>query len=314
MSRIHEAMKKAGREGEAQTSGIGQPQTSSAGAVESATEKVVPASAIGLFAHANLSPSTFDEIGKHCSHAEWHPDPDLNVFLSASVNPIAAEQFRTLRSRLYQLRSNQPLRVMLLTSSVALEGKTFIANNLAQALVRQPECRALIIDADLRCPRLHLMLGAPAFPGLSDYLQGNVDESAIIQHGQEGNLYFIPSGTDVNNPSELLSNGRLRILLSRIASAFDWVIVDSPPCLPVADASVLADFCDGVLLVARSGATPAELVQKAVQQLQTRKTVIGVVLNAAEEVAAGYSSYDKGPRLVEPPEKPGQLEIPNLAS
>lgn len=313
MSRIHEAMKKAGREGDAQMSGIGPPQIFSAGPVESASEKVAPGG-IDMLAHATLSPSMFDEIGRRCSHPEWHPDPNLNVFLNPSLSPSAAEQFRTLRSRLYQLRSHQALRVLLLTSSVALEGKTFVANNLAQALVRQPGCRALIIDADLRCPRLHLMLGAPAVPGLSDYLQGNADESAIIQHGQDDNLYFIPGGTDVSNPSELLSNGRLRILLSRIAPAFDWVIIDSPPCLAVADASVLADFCDGALFVARSGSTPSELVQRAVQQLQATKTVIGVVLNAAEEVAAGYSSYDKVPRLVEPPEKATQFKAPNLAS
>ncbi len=84
-----------------------------------------------------------------------------------------------------------------------------MTTNLAQALVRQPDRRVLIIDGDLRCARLHVPLGAPSSPGLSDYLCGEADEMAVIQHGQEGNLCFIPGGKEVTDPSELLSNGRL---------------------------------------------------------------------------------------------------------
>ena len=86
------------------------------------------------------------------------------------------------------------LRTVLVTSSVPTEGKTFVTSNLAQAIVRQPDRRALIIDADLRRPRLHVPFDAPLAPGLSDYLRGEADEAAVIQHGQEGNLCLILAG------------------------------------------------------------------------------------------------------------------------
>ena len=232
----------------------------------------------------------FDDLRARCAHPHWNPDPNLNVFLNPALSPHGAEQFRTLRSRLYQLRSNQPLRTVLITSSVPAEGKTFVTNNLAQAIVRQPDRRALIIDADLRCARLHIPLGAPAAPGLTDYLRGEVDEVSIIQHGMEGNLCFIPGGNEVTNPSELLSNGQLKKLLDRLAPVFDWVLLDSPPCVPVADASILADICDGVLLVVKAGSTPSEVAQRACQELSGRN-VVGVVLNAADESELYGSAY-----------------------
>jgi protein-tyrosine kinase len=304
MSRIHEALKKAEQERAAmQASGasvltappvpnrLAPPATTPAesdGERYLATESVVAHSAGYL---------RFDDLRKHCAHPQWHMDPNVNVFINPALTAHGSEQFRTLRSRLYQMRSSQQLRTLLVTSSVPAEGKTFVTNNLAQAIVRQPDRRALIIDADLRCSRLHVPLGAPASPGLTDYLRGEVDEMAIIQHGLEGNLCFIPGGNQVTNPSELLTNGRLRVLLDRVAPVFDWIILDSAPLLPVADSSFLADLVDGVLLVVRAGQTPAETAQRACQELQGRN-VVGVVLNAVgPDHAAGaydYSAYNYG--------------------
>ena len=232
----------------------------------------------------------FDDLRKHCAHPAWHLDPNVNVFINPELGAHGSEQFRTLRSRLYQIRSAQPLRTLLVTSSLPAEGKSFVTCNLAQAIVRQPDRRALIIDADLRCSRLHVPLGAPASPGLTDYLRGEVDELAIIQHGLEGNLCFIPGGNQVTNPSELLSNGRLRALLERVAPVFDWVILDSAPLLPVSDSSVLSDLVDGVLLVVRAGQTRAESAQRSCQELRGRN-IVGVVLNAVGPQHAYGESY-----------------------
>ena len=244
-------------------------------------------------APVTLSPRDFirfDDLRKRCAHPEWNFDPNVNVFANPSLSEHGAEQFRTLRSRLYQTRAAQPLRTLLVTSSVPGEGKTFVTVNLAQAIVRQPDRRALIIDADLRCPRVHALLGAPSAPGLTDYLRGEADEMAVIQNGPEGNLCIIPGGNDVTNPSELLSNGRLDVLLERLAPVFDWIIVDSPPCLPVADASIIAGICEGVLLVVKAGTTPSAVAQKARQEMQTRN-VVGVVLNAVGEGHLYGSEY-----------------------
>jgi len=294
MSRIHEALKKAEQERAILGTEPGRlPADPILG--PSPIEKAATVAEEDVF----VPPSTplpprgdylrFDDLRANCAHPAWHPDPNSSVFFNAGLSPLGAEQFRTLRSRLYQLRSNQSLRTILVTSALPGEGKTFVTSNLAHAIVRQPDRRALIIDADLRCSRLHLPLGAPSAPGLTEYLRGEADELAIVQHGQDGNLCLIPGGAEVTNPSELLANGRLKILLNRLAPVFDWVILDSPPCLPVADASALADLCDAVLLVVRAASTPAETAQRACQELQGRN-VVGVVLNATEE-GSNYSSY-----------------------
>lgn len=258
----------------------------------SAPPAVLSDLAAGNSSQAGLSAGylRFEDLRARCSHPTWHLDPNVNVFFNTQLSPHAAEQFRTLRTRLYQLRSNQSLRTILITSALAGEGKTFVTNNMAQAIVHQPDRRALIIDADLRCARLHLPLGAPSGPGLSDYLRGKADEMAIIQHGQEGNLCFIPAGSEVSNPSELLSNGRLKKLLDHVAPVFDWVILDSPPCVPVADASILAALCDGIVLVVRAGSTPTHIAQRACQELHGRN-LVGVVLNAIDESNLNSSHY-----------------------
>jgi protein-tyrosine kinase len=287
MSRIHEALKKAEQERAnsqvAATEVVAIPQESITAA--SAWTASVPDTRVDVIAPASVAlPGDylrFDDLCARCAHPTWHFDPNVNVFFNPNLSSLGAEQFRTLRSRLYQLRANQSLRTLLVTSAIPGEGKTFVTANLAQAIVRQPDRRALIIDADLRCARLHLPLGAPTAPGLTDYLRGEADEMAVIQHGQEGNLCFISGGNEVTDPSELLSNGRLRTLLDRVTPVFDWVILDSPPCVPVADASILADLCDGILLVVRAGSTPSEVALRGRQELEG-KNVVGVVLNAMQ--------------------------------
>jgi protein-tyrosine kinase len=309
MSRIHEALKKAEQERSA-------VQANSATVLTAAPRaNAAPPAAVGAPPAVVAAPPSFiapeiergrvlvtepvvtnsaaylrfDDLRKHCAHPQWHLDPDVNVFINPALTAHGSEQFRTLRSRLYQMRASQSLRTLLVTSSLPAEGKTFVTNNLAQAIVRQPDRRALIIDADLRCSRMHVPLGAPASPGLTDYLSGEVDELAIIQNGLDGNLCFIPGGNQVTNPSELLSNGRLRTLLDRMMPVFDWIILDSAPLLPVADSTVLANLVDGVLLVVRAGETPSETAQRACQELEGRN-IVGAVLNAVGPQHA-YGSY-----------------------
>ena len=295
MSRIHEALKKAEQERAA-----AQPVENSPSLPSAATEVIARThegldDAPSIFKHSTaIAPALgaqrrFEDLCQQCAHPHWHPDPNVSIFSNPALSANAAEQFRTLRSRLYQLRGSQQLRTLLIASSLPAEGKTFVTNNLAQAIVRQPDRRCLIIDADLRCSRLHVPLGAPPLPGLTDYLVGDADETTVIQHGQEGNLCFIPGGKEVANPSELLLNGRLKTLLERVTPIFDWVILDSPPLLPVADASLLADHVDGVILVVRAASTPTIAAERACQELQ-RRNVLGVVLNAVDE-SQSYGSY-----------------------
>ncbi len=130
-------------------------------------------------------------------------------------------------------------------------------------------------------------------PGLTDYLRGEADEYAVIQHGPEANLCFLPSGRPVSNPSELLSSNRMKKLLDLVTPVFDWVILDSPPALPIHDANILADLCDGALFVVRAGETRYEIVEKGVLEFRG-KNLLGVVLNQVDQ-NEGYGGYDGYP-------------------
>src|SRR6266851_7444507 len=156
----------------------------------------------------------------------------------------------------------------------------------------QPDRRVLLIDADLRSSRMHQLFGAPSGPGLTDYLRGKAEKDEVIQNGLEGNLCFIPGGSIVSNPSELLLGDRMKKLLDLVTPVFDWIILDSPPALAVHDASILADLCDGVLFVVKAGETDHRLAEKASSEFR-KKNLLGVVLNHAEKDAS-YGGYYSG--------------------
>jgi len=236
------------------------------------------------------SPISVDALLARCPQMEWKPDLGTMLFMNGDDSARGTEEYRTLRSRLYHLREKMTLKALLITSALPKEGKSFTAANLAQVMVRQHGRRVLLIDGDLRGPRLHLMLGTTSGPGLSEYLQGKNDEFSIIQRGPLENLFFIPSGTGIEDPAELVGNGRLKMLLQRVEPLFDWIIVDSPPAVPVSDASVLAKACDGVLMVVRSNATPSDAARKARMEFPDQ-SLIGVVLNGTSDEVTPYARY-----------------------
>jgi len=233
--------------------------------------------------------SAYETLLARCVPSNWSPDMKTMLFYN-SEQGLGTEEFRTLRSRLYQMREKQPLKKVLVTSSLPKEGKSFVAANLAQAMVRQHGRRVLLIDADLRASRLHLALGTALTPGLSEYLLGEADEFGVMQRGAMENLFFIPAGRSTSNPAELVANGRLNVLLSRVESLFDWIVIDSPPAVPVSDAGLMANHCDGVLMVVRSNATPYDMARKARAEFDD-KLLLGVVLNGVKGGSSAYSQY-----------------------
>jgi protein-tyrosine kinase len=296
MSRIHEALKKAAEERTAQTA-----NRTTADLVDlSIRDEVAGSLPVIEDAHAKArivekqDPGVlrFEEFAKRCTQVTWKVDSETTVYSAHSNNSVGAEKFRTLRSRLYQIASVQPLKRILVTSSTPAEGKTFVAANLAQSFIRQENRRVLLIDSDLRASRLHLHVGASEKPGLSDYLRGDADEYQVTQVEKGGNLCLIPGGGEVSNPSELLHSDRMKQLLDRMSVIFDWIILDSPPALAVHDASILADMCDGVLFVVRAGSTDFELATKASAEFR-EKNLLGVVLNRVEK-GDSYGGYYYG--------------------
>ena len=294
MSRIHEALKKAAQERSAQLAAAGEStflEVADSPSMALPLREVIPQPQISHLGHVE-SPGyllRYEDLIKKCASPTWRIDPRMSVFEGGDDGHIGAERFRTLRSRLYQLGGARPLRRIVVTSSVPAEGKTFVAANLAQSIVRQPDRKVLLIDADLRASRLHQVLDAPRTPGLSDYLRGDVDEFKAVQKGSDANLCFISAGSEVANPSELLLNDRMKNLLEIMTPIFDWLIIDTPPALPVHDASMMADLCDGVLFVVRAGSTDHEMAAKAATTFQ-EKNLLGVVLNRVDG-DAGYGGY-----------------------
>ncbi len=288
MSRIHEALKKAEQErAMSQPAGV---DTAPAGLEPLAEPSGLIATASALSGAIPAASLTAEALLARSRQTNWEPDTKTMLFFTGEEHASGMEEFRTLRSRLYQAREKQPLAKLLVTSALPKEGKSFTAANLAQVIVRQHGRRALLIDADLRNPGLHALLGAEPGPGLFEYLQSESDEFSIIQRGPLENLFLIPAGRKAANSAELVANGRMKFLLSRLEPMFDWIIIDSPPAVLVSDSALLANYCDGVLLVVRSNNTPVDAARRARKEF-TDHNVVGVVLNGIAPDLSPYSQY-----------------------
>jgi len=212
------------------------------------------------------------------------------------------EQFRGLRSQIYQFLDQGPLKTILISSGMPSEGKSFVAANLAMSLARNKNHKVLLIDADLRNPFLHKILGAPNVPGLAEYLGGVAEVQEILQRNENlsiseaGNLRsipdiaFIPGGVGGDSASELVANHRIEELIATLSPHFDWILVDSPPVLAFADAIDLARAANAVLLVAREATTPYDVAQRA-QAALSNSRILGFVLNAVKNAPHNSSYY-----------------------
>lgn len=281
MTRIHEAMKKIGRS-------TAEPQ-----AVPMPPRAEIPLPTTVLVPMTPVPSAAEIRSAERFRETSWHPDPHRILFSSGDPYAPGTEAFRTLRSRLAHLRDKQSLHKVLVSSAVPGEGKTFVATNLAVALVQRRGTTVLLIDGDLRRSSVHELFGAPVAPGLTDYLLDEAAESDCIQKGAYDNLYLLAGGRAVANPADLLATNRLGQLLNKVAKSFDWIIVDSPPVVPFSDATVLMRHCDGVLLVVRAASTPWEMAQKARNEFRGA-SLLGAVLNGAEPGTVhgrGYDSY-----------------------
>jgi len=297
MSRIHDALKRAEQERASSLGSQVEPvlQPPELQALEK-PETVYTATAV---MPTTASAFSYEALLARCPQSSWSPDSRTMLFFQDEQNRKGAEEFRTLRSRLYQIREKMPLKRLMVTSALPKEGKSFVAANLAQVIVRQQGRRTLVIDADLRSPGMHRHLGATQTPGLSEYLMGECDEFAILQRGPMENLFFVPAGRSASSAPELLANGRLKLFLQRLEPLFDWIIIDTPPVVPVADSTLLANFCDGVLMVVRSNVTPSDLARRAREEFQD-KLLLGAVLNGIAADQLPQSKYYYGETVSSP--------------
>jgi len=166
------------------------------------------------------------------------------------------EEFRTLRTRLNHMKSLQPIHSVVVTSPSPAEGKSLSATNLALAQAHLAGNTTLLADFDFRRPIVHTLFGVDRSPGITDYLLGKVPLHQAMRKIAGTNLYIMPAGEAVINPLELLNLREVKLLLDRLPTLFNWIILDSPPLLFAADASLLSTLCHGTLLIVPSGTRP----------------------------------------------------------
>jgi protein-tyrosine kinase len=231
--------------------------------------------------------------------------PSLERLPSLLERGPAVEQFRSLRSRIYELRDISPLKSIMVSSGMPQEGKSFISTNLALSLARHKNSKVLLIDGDMRRYTLHQLLGCESHPGLADYLAGKASIVEVMQRAEQSveadgtgkpllpNLTFIAGGNGGDKAADLSGSPRFGELIKLASPHFDWIIVDSSPVLPVSDAVNLSRSCDGVLLVARGGVTKFPIAQRAQSELKA-SNILGFVLNAVLDTpqVGSYYGYD----------------------
>jgi protein-tyrosine kinase len=226
-----------------------------------------------------------------CRPIPFHPAPEAHLIDKERPHEVPGEEFRSLRTRLNHMQSLQDLHTIVVTSASPAEGKTFTALNLALAQA-QLELPVLIIDLDLRRPVVHNMFQCERSPGFSDFVLAQKPLEECIRRIEGTNLYFMPAGTQVKNPLELLNMRQVKFTIEAFRKVFNWVILDTPPLLFSADANLLATITDGILIVVRIGSTTYDNVIRAMQSL-CENNVLGIVANGARasELYSKYTYY-----------------------
>jgi len=211
-----------------------------------------------------------------------------NPLINNGVPHNFSESFRAVRTNLLFSSAEEGARSVVVTSTGPGEGKTVVAANLAVALAQAGQ-RVLLVDADMRKPRVHAVFGKPQQPGLSNVLVGNAKSSGALYKTTVAGLWVMPAGLHPPNPAELLASKRFNDFMSSLAEHFDWVIVDTPPVMAVTDSAIVGHIANGVLFVIGAEMTSRYAAQRALEQLQhARAKFVGAVLNRVDLQHNGY--------------------------
>lgn len=220
---------------------------------------------------------------------------DAELVMVHRPKDAMAERYRRLRSKLELARNDagNPARTILVTSSVPDEGKTTTALNLALAFAEERQRSTLIVDLDLRRPSVGRYVTPPASLGLSELLNEPVGLDHVLLQMKSTRLSILPAGRPAGNPTELLRSDALAGTMEELRKRFDWIVIDTPPCVPFSDASVLQALADGTVLVVRAGRTAKGSVERALESLEGGP-ILGVVLNdvVPTPVDRYYYRYD----------------------
>ncbi|MEJ7703131.1 MAG: CpsD/CapB family tyrosine-protein kinase [Geodermatophilaceae bacterium] len=211
-----------------------------------------------------------------------------------AANSSTGESYRQIRTSLQFVNVDDPPRVLVVTSSISGEGKSTTAINLALVLAQSGQ-RVVLVEADLRRPRVTRYMRLVSGVGLTNVLVGNAELSEVLQPWRDGKLTVLAAGPHPPNPSELLGSAQMSHVLAELRENNDYVIIDAPPLLPVTDAAVLSVLADGAVIVTRYGSTKREILRTAAESLQSIDArLVGTVINMVVMKGGQGSSYGYG--------------------
>jgi capsular exopolysaccharide synthesis family protein len=281
MPKHYEALQRAEQERRRKASGADAPLPAAV-SFEGPTARPDHAKLPGFFARL---------FEKRQSHSvEGAGEANKRRIALLQPDSYVAEQYRSLRGRIDSLASQRPLKTLAVTSANSGEGKSTCAVNLAVVTAMSVGRSVLLIDCDLRRPKVHSTLGLPPQVGLAEVLLNQATIDQAIQKLDGVDLDVLPVRAIPPNPSELLASPEMRRLLEDVSDRYDRVILDTPACLGLPDAKSVSEICDGLLMVVRAGVTPQEDVQAALEILDRRR-VVGLVLNGSESTREQYGYY-----------------------
>ena len=296
MSRIQEILSKAERDGTARRTRSltddGQP-----GPAVPVPPRTQPAGTTAGFeplagAPAWTSAATATALAPESEPTQSTTALDPHLVAALAPQSYAAEQYRSLRTRIKRVENGRAVRLIVITSPNKGDGKSVTAANLAITMAQEFQQRVLLVDADLRRPAVRDLFGIPDGPGLVDVLVGAVDLNEALVHLPEYNVTLLPAGTTPTHPAELLGSATMRRVLDTLRSRFDRILIDMPPVAPLADLHVVAPLADGLLMIVRAGVTPKPAIEGALAGLDTSK-VLGLVLNESggHDATSYYEGY-----------------------
>jgi capsular exopolysaccharide synthesis family protein len=288
MSHIFDALQRA----ESEITGTESPTFSVATELLQAAERKMreiptmsePRAAAGSF---DSTPSTSSIDLERCPVLSVSIPEESHLVSVGKEESLGAEKFRFLAVRLRQLRQSRPLKKILITSSIPQEGKSMVAANLACTLARRKRQKTLLLEGDLRRPTVAAEFGLGKVPGLCEWLSGQTKGINLYRLESLG-LWVLPAGAAPQNPLELMQSGKLSPLMEQLEASFDWIVIDSPPVLPLADTSMWSRVADGILLVTRRGVTQKKQLQRGISSVDTKK-LLGALVNGSTDVA--HSDY-----------------------
>ena len=217
----------------------------------------------------------------------------LDHHLVAALAPasLAAEQYRSLRTRIKRAEGNRSIRTMAVTSPAKGDGKSLTAANLALTMGQEFQQRILLVDADLRRPSIHHLFGLGDRLGLTDVLMGGAELDDALVSLPEYHITILPAGTSPSHPAEMLGSAAMRRILDTVRTRFDRILIDMPPVAPLADVNIVAPMVDGLLMIVRAGITPKPAIERALAGLDIAK-VLGLVLNESGGDLSNNQAYE----------------------